>query len=125
MKPLIVLARITFVGCLWSIIFIEGIRVIMLENWRFDIFWPPHWMHAWNLWLSGWVIDTPKEWAFILIIFAFIPLWLTGWIALSLIPFESLLCKMAMYPVNLIKALFTPIKAATAKAPVVVKKKIL
>lgn len=95
----------------------------MLENWRFDIFWPPHWMHAWNLWLSGWVIDTPKEWAFILIIFAFIPSWLTGWIALSLIPFEVLLCKAAMYPVNLIKALFTPIKAATAKAPVVVKKK--
>ena len=72
MKPLIVLARIAFVGCLWSIIFIEGIRVIMLENWHFDIFWPPHWMHAWNLWLNGWVIDTAKEWAFILIIIAFI-----------------------------------------------------
>ena len=33
----------------------------MLRNWRFDIFQTAHWNHAWNLWLSGWVIDTPKE----------------------------------------------------------------
>lgn len=122
MKPLIVLARIAFVGCLWSIIFIEGIRVIMLENWHFDIFWPPHWMHAWNLWLNGWVIDTAKEWAFILIIIAFIPLWLTGWIALSLIPWEAWICKAVMYPVNLVRSMFNPLKIVT-KSPVVVKKK--
>lgn len=122
MKPLRVLARIAFVGCLWSIVFIEGIRVIMLENWHFDIFWPPHWMHAWNLWLNGWVIDTAKEWAFILIILAFIPLWLTGWIALSLIPWEMLAFKAVMYPINLVRSMFNPLKIVT-KTPVVVKKK--
>lgn len=122
MKPLRVLARIAFVGCLWSIVFIEGIRVIMLENWHFDIFWPPHWMHAWNLWLNGWVIDTAKEWAFILIIIAFIPLWLTGWIALSLIPWEMLAFKAVMYPINLVRSMFNPLKIVT-KTPVVVKKK--
>ena len=53
MKPLIVLARIILVGCLWSIIFTEGVRVIILENWYFDIFWPLHWIYAWNLWQSG------------------------------------------------------------------------
>jgi len=105
------------------VIFIEGVRVIMLENWHFDIFWPAHWFHAWNLWLSGWVIDTPKEWAFVLIIFAFIPLWLTGWIALSLVPFEQLICKMVMFPINLVRNMFNPIKIATAKTPVIVKKK--
>lgn len=122
MKPLRVLARIAFVGCLWSIIFIEGIRVIMLENWHFDIFWPPHWMHAWNLWLNGWVIDTAKEWAFILIIIAFIPLWLTGWITLSLIPWEMMAFKAVMYPINLVRSMFNPLKIV-AKTPVVVKKK--
>ncbi len=122
MKPLRVLARIAFVGCLWSIVFIEGIRVIMLENWHFDIFWPPHWMHAWNLWLNGWVIDTAKEWAFILIILAFIPLWLTGWIALSLIPWEMWAFKAVMYPINLVRSMFNPLKIVT-KTPVVVKKK--
>ena len=122
MKPLLVLARITFIGCLWSIIFIEGVRVIMLESWHFDIFWPPHWLHAWNLWSSGWVIDTPKEWAFILIILAFIPMLLTGWIALSLIPWESLVWKMISYPLNFIRSVWQPLKIA-AKQPVIVKRK--
>ena len=122
MKPLLVLARIIFVGCLWSIIFTEGVRVIMLESWHFDIFWPPHWLHAWNLWSSGWVIDTPKEWAFILLIVAFIPMLITGWVALSLIPWEHLIWKTASYPVLLIKNLWKPIKIVT-KQPVVVKKK--
>lgn len=123
MKPLVVLARITFVGCLWSIIFIEGVRVIMLENWHFDIFWPPHWVHAWNLWLSGWVIDTAKEWAFVLILVAFLPLWLTGWIALSMVPWESLIYRAATFPFRLIRGFFSPLKIVTAKAPVIVKKK--
>ncbi len=122
MKPLLVMARITFVGCLWSIIFIEGVRVIMLESWRFDIFWPPHWFHAWNLWSSGWVIDTPKEWAFILIIITFIPMLLTGWIALSLVPWERLLWKAVLCPINLLRSIWKPIKIVS-KQPVIVKRK--
>ena len=123
MKPLLVLARITLVGLLWSIVFIEGVRVIVLENWRFDIFWPPHWGYAWNLWQSGWVIDTPKEWAFILILLTFIPLWLTGWIALSLIPWERLIYNIIALPFKLIRRTVRPIAQAVTTAPVVVKRK--
>lgn len=123
MKPLIVLARILFVGCLWSIIFTEGIRVIMLENWRFDIFWSLHWVYAWNLWSAGWVIDTPKEWAFVLIIISFVPLWLTGWIALCMISWENIVLKLVMFPVNLFKRDTITIKSNITKTPVVVKKK--
>ena len=123
MKPLLVLARITFVGCLWSIIFIEGIRVIVLENWRFDIFWPAHWAYAWNLWQAGWVIDTPKEWAFILILLAFIPLWLTGWVALSLVPWENLICRVVAWPLKFIKGSVEPLAQTSSATPIVVKKK--
>ena len=123
MKPLLVLARITFVGCLWSIIFIEGIRVIVLENWRFDIFWPPHWAYAWNLWQSGWVIDTKKEWAFILILITFIPLWLMGWIALSLVPWESILYRIISFPFKLFKKSVQPIAQVVSGTPVITKKK--
>lgn len=124
MKPLLVLARITFVGCLWSIIFIEGIRVILLEHWRFDIFWPAHWAYAWGLWQSGWVIDTPKEWAFILILLAFIPLWLTGWIALSLVPWENLVFKVLSWPLKFLKGSVEPLAQAVANStPIVTKKK--
>lgn len=111
MKPLIILTRIMCVGLFWSVFFIEGIRVIMLRNWRFDIFQTAHWNHAWNLWLSGWVIDTPKEWAFILIILTFIPLWLSGWAALSMIKWENYLVKLVLSPWHIIKKFFfKPVK---------------
>lgn len=98
--------RIVFVGIFWSIFFLEGIRVIMLKNWRFDIIRKEHWQYAWELWLSGWVIDDAKEWAFVLIILTFIPLWLTGWAALSLIRWEKFFMNVFMFPVILIKKLF-------------------
>ena len=110
-------------GCLWSIIFIEGIRVIVLENWRFDIFWPAHWAYAWSLWQAGWVIDTPKEWAFILILVTFIPLWLTGWVALSLVPFETIIYRIISFPFKFIKGSVEPLAQAVSSTPVVVKKK--
>lgn len=89
MKPIVTLTRIIIVGLCWSIFFLEGIRVILLTNWHFDLIDPKHWLYVWNLWLSGWVIDDKRELAFILIIFSFIPLWLTGWASLSLIHWEE------------------------------------
>ena len=103
MKPILVLSRVIIVGLFWSIFFLEGIRIIMLQNWYFDIFNPEHWNIAWNLWLSGWIIDEPKEWAFILIILTFIPLWLTGWAALSLISWENIIGRLLLMPWNLFK----------------------
>lgn len=117
--------RITFVGILWSILFLEGIRVIMLTNWHFDIFKMAHWLYAWRLWLSGWIIDDPKEWAFILIILTFIPVWLTGWTALSLIHWGKLLKKILDIPLSLLRRLFEKqVRKITSSASVkVVKKK--
>ena len=106
MKPFLITVRIIFVGIFWSIFFLEGIRVIMLTNWRFDIFRSRHWEHLYNLWYQGWTIQAPKEWAFILIILTFIPLWLTGWAALSLIEWDKLLVKLVVYPIKLFRKLF-------------------
>ena len=106
MKPFLITVRIIFVGIFWSIFFLEGIRVIMLTNWHFDIFRSRHWEHLYNLWYQGWTIQAPKEWAFILIILTFIPLWLTGWAALSLIAWDKLLVKLVVYPIKLFRKLF-------------------
>ena len=111
MKPLIVLTRIMCVGLFWSVFFIEGVRVIMLENWFFDIFQAAHWRHAWNLWASGWVINTPKEWAFVLIILTFIPVWLCGWAALSMVRWEKIVLKMLRLPwLTFKRGFFRPVK---------------
>lgn len=118
--------RIIFVGIFWSIFFLEGIRVIMLKNWRFDIIRKEHWQYAWDLWLSGWIIDDAKEWAFVLIILTFIPLWLTGWAALSLIAWEKMLKSIAMLPITFIKKIFfQPVKiiAVSTGAKKIKKKK--
>lgn len=125
MKPLLILVRIILVGIFWSIFFLEGIRSIMLINWRFDIIRPAHWEHAWNLWMSGWVIDDPKEWAFVLIILTFIPLWLTGWAALSMINYTRVFNWVMFFPLKIIGKLFEkPVHKLTQTASVkVVKKK--
>lgn len=126
MKPLFILTRIIFVGCFWSIFFLEGIRVVMLRNWRFDIFNAAHWNYAWEKWNDGWVIDDPKEWAFVLIILTFIPLWLTSWAALSLIPWGKIFLNVILFPMRAFRNLFyKPVKiiAKTAGVPVVKKKK--
>lgn len=126
MKPLLILIRIAFVGIFWSILFLEGIRVIMLTNWHFDILRLDHWLYAWHLWLSGWIIDDPKEWAFILIILTFIPVWLTGWTALSLIHWGKIIAKILSLPLKIINKLFEKqVKkiANTASVKVVKKKK--
>lgn len=126
MKPLLILTRIILVGIFWSIFFLEGIRVIMLTNWRFDIFRPSHWNYAWNLWLNGWVIDEVKEWAFVLIILTFIPVWLTGWAALSMIKWGRIIEMILFLPLWLFKKIFAKqIKkiSDTASVKVVKKKK--
>ncbi len=118
--------RIIFVGIFWSIFFLEGIRVIMLKNWRFDIFRKEHWEYAWDLWLSGWIIADAKEWAFVLIILTFIPLWLTGWAALSVIVWEKVFLSIVKFPVTLFKKLFfqqVKIIAATTGVKKIKKKK--
>lgn len=126
MKPLLILMRIVLVGIFWSIFFLEGIRVIMLTNWRFDILRSTHWEHAWNLWLDGWIIDDPKEWAFVLIILTFVPLWLTGWAALSMVKWGHLFGWTLALPLKFFNKVFEkPVKiiANTASVKVVKKKK--
>ena len=91
MKSLLVFLRIIIVGILWGIVFTEGLRVIMLCNWRFDIFWPDHWRQAIALWKAGWVVRAPKEWAFVLLIITYIPMLLTGWWTLSLVAWEDII----------------------------------
>lgn len=103
----------------------ESIRVIMLRNWHFDILNMEHWQIAWDLWLNSWVISEPKEWAFVLIIISFIPLWFTGWIALSLISWGKLFLFILTLPWKVFKNFFyKPVKIITTNTGVTpIKKK--
>ena len=117
--------RIIIVGCLWSIIFVEGIRVIMLCNWHFDIFWPDHWKQAYTLWKAGWIMRAPKEWAFVLILITFFPMLITGWWTLNMISWEKIIHDLVMLPKTLYrKFIKAPINVITTSNKYgVVKKK--
>ena len=101
MRSFFVCLRIILVGVLWGIVFTEGIRVIMLCNWHFDIFWPDHWRQAKELWQAGWVVRAPKEWAFVIILATFFPMLITGWWTLSLVAWERIIYQILLLPVNL------------------------
>ena len=91
----------------------------MLRNWHFDILNLEHWKIAWDLWSSSWVISEPKEWAFVLIIISFIPLWFTGWIALSLISWGKIFWRLISFPHKLFKNFFyKPVKIITTNTGV-------
>jgi len=114
LKSLLVFIRILVVGALWGIVFTEGIRVIMLCNWHFDIFWPDHWRQAWALWKAGWVVRAPKEWAFVLLIVTFFPMLFTGWWTLSIVAWEDIIWKIITLPVTLYNKLVkTPVNLIT------------
>lgn len=121
------LLRIAIVGIIWSVLFIEGVRVILMTNWHFDIFRLTHWQHAWNLWRSGWVIDEAKEWAFILIILTAIPVWITIWAALSVINWEKLFQRLWNALSDIFKRIVKPyipkLVFNSTKQPVVTAKK--
>ena len=128
MKPLKTLIRTIIVGLCWSIFFLEGIRVILLTNWHFDLIDSRHWRYVWDLWMSGWMIDDTREWAFILILISFIPLWLTGWAALSLIKWEVLFTRffkkaISFYKTKILNENNTSKKTTTTPIPPTLKRK--
>ena len=125
MKSLIVFARIFIVGCLWCIVFTEGIRVIMLCNWHFDIFWPDHWRQLWTLLKAGWSPHAAKEWAFFILLVTFFPMLITGWWTLCLIAWEDIIYQIISLPVVLYRRFVKkPINVLTTNNPYgIVKRK--
>lgn len=117
MKPLLIILKTLIIGYLWTIVFIDGIRVVLLINWHFDIFTGEHWQLLKEKWNSGEAMSR-SEIAFFLILVSSIPLWLAGWVGLCLMKWESWLKKIIMSPVYLYRKL-----TLKKKAPIVVKKK--
>ena len=67
MKPFLIIIKTLIIGYLWSIIFIDGLRVVLLINWHFDIFLKRHWTLLAEKWNSGEVISK-SEFIFYLIL---------------------------------------------------------
>lgn len=117
MKPLIIILKTLIIGYLWSIVFIDGLRVVLLINWHFDIFFREHWLLLSYKWNSG-APMTSSELGFFMVIISAVPLWLAGWVGLCLAKWERFLKRIFLSPLYLFRKL-----TLKTKAPVVVKKK--
>ncbi len=117
MKPLLIILKTLIIGYLWSIIFIDGIRVVLLVNWHFDIFMREHWLLLSDKWNSGDPVSR-SEMGFLLIVVSAIPLWLSGWVGLCLVKWNRFIKRVILSPLYLYRKL-----TLKTKPPVVVKKK--
>lgn len=83
MKIIKAIARLLFIACIWSVGYAYWYRTLLMRLWQFDPIQIRHWTYVITLWRRGWVIRQPNEWAFVILLFSFIPLWFIGWALLS------------------------------------------
>lgn len=119
MKPLLIILKTLIVGYLWGILFIDGIRVLLLIKWRFDILMEEHWSLLIDKWNSGAPISN-SEVGFFLVVVSSIPLFLAGWVGLSILKWGKTLKRIILSPLYLYRKL-----RLKSKPTVVVKKKAI
>ena len=119
MKPLLIILKTLIVGYLWGILFIDGIRVVMLIKWHFDILLEEHWQLLTDKWNSGAPISN-SEVGFFLVAISSIPMFIAGWIGLSLLHWGKTLKRIVLSPLYLYRKL-----RLKSKPTVVVKKKAI
>lgn len=83
-----------------------------------------HWLYIWNQWQNGWVIQSGREWMFAIVLFAMLPVWLTGLAVLCTVPWFKWFKIILLFPVHLIRnKLKERQKEKNAVRPKVTKKK--
>mgnify|MGYP004512300851 CR=1 FL=1 len=120
MKFIVSLSRFFFVFVIWTCGYLFWIQRLMLAFWRFNPMSSLHWQYLLREWKGGWVIRSPKEWAFVIVLFTAIPVWLTGWAILSAVPWSKWLKLIFLFPIRLIRS---KIKEKHAAKPKVTKRK--
>ena len=103
MKVIKAIARLLFIACIWSIGYVFWYRQLLMKLWAFDPIMVKHWRYVVNIWQRGWVIQKPSEWAFVILLFAFIPMWFIGWALLSSISWCGLIKFILLLPLKLFK----------------------
>ncbi len=116
MRTLVTIIKALIICCLWSIIFIDGIRVLLLVNWHFDIFMKEHWSLLKMKWNSGSSIST-SEIGFFIVVISSIPLWFSGFVGLCLLKWKRVFKNAIFGPLYLYRKV-----TLKTRAPVVIKK---
>ncbi len=104
MKVIFAISRILFILLIWTIGYFFWYRRLMISMWGFNLTLKLHWIYIWNEWQNGWVIQSFREWLFIIALFAMIPIWFTGWAVLCTVPWMKWFKIILLFPIRLIRS---------------------
>lgn len=96
----------------------------MISAWGFNPFSKMHWIYIWNEWQGGWVIQSVREWLFVIALFAMLPVWFTGWAVLCAVPWKKWFKVILLFPIKFVlNKLKERQKEKKAAKPKITKKK--
>lgn len=99
------IARLFTIACIWTPGYVFWFRRLTVGLWGFDILAKSHWNYIWDQWQQGWVIQSPREWCFVIALCMFVPLWFIGWTILCSISWMSWFKAILLFPIKLLKSI--------------------
>ena len=103
MKIIFAISRVFFILFIWTIGYFFWFQRLMIAMWGFNPLSKQHWLYIWNEWQNGWVIQSGREWMFAIVLFAMLPVWLTGSAVLCTVPWFKWFKIIFLFPVHLIR----------------------
>lgn len=102
MKIIFAVSRIFFILFVWTIGYFFWFQRLMIAMWGFNPMSKVHWIYIWNEWQNGWVIQSVREWLFVIALFAMLPVWFTGWAVLCAVPWIKWFKIILLFPIRFI-----------------------
>lgn len=96
-------SRFFIIFSIWTVGFSYWFQRLMIAGWSFNPYNRSHWAWIHDQWISGWTISKINEWIFVLLLFAAIPVFLTGLIILLQVHWGAWFKRILMLPVNAIR----------------------
>ncbi len=78
-KKIFKILKVLLVGAVWSFVYVYTAETVMIAAWNFDILNLRDWQVINTFWESGGKIKTGKDYLFVGMLLALIPLWFWGW----------------------------------------------
>ena len=78
-RKLFKILKAAIVGAVWTVVFVYAAQIIMISVWNFDILNMRDWQVINTFWESGGKIKTDRDYLFVGMLLALIPLWFWGW----------------------------------------------
>lgn len=124
MKIVFAISRLFLILCIWTVGYFFWFQQLTIALWSFNPLAKSHWEFIWREWQNGWVIQSFREWLFVIALFAMLPIWFTGWAILCTVPWTKWFKIILLFPIKLIKAKYIEKKKEKhTKKPKVTKKK--